>query len=486
MQRGDLLAGDRPREVGAVAVRPGAGHHQAGALGERPEQLPDRNVEARGRLLQHPVAGRQAVTLLHPEQPVDDAAVGVHRPLRPARGAGGEDHVGEVVGAGNAGKVGRAGAGLRAVCAPRPAPGRRGIVEADGCRTGPPAARRQPQPPGRRALRQHDRRSRVGEDLALALGRIVGIERQVGAAGLEDGEQADSQSGGALGGDGDQRFRSDAERAQPACQQVGAGVQLGEGEALAGGAAAAAAVSVLHDRHRRRRAAHLALDELVEAERGPVRDRGVVPLAQLLALLRGEEREHRDGRRRVVAAALGAGECAGEQCAQPAEQALGGGGVEQVAVVLQRAGQVAVDLGRQQREVDLGCAPRQPYRLERQAAEIEARPRHAERKAAEAAASRTALAVEHAHGLEDRRAAGVAALAELLGQQREWIGVMGEGRDGGLPHLAQQLAEGGVSRQVAADDDRIGQVPDQTGEIRVVASGDRHADAQLGLAARPV
>ena len=50
-------AADRLHQIGGVAVTAGLGHHQAGAGQERPEQLPDGDVEGDRRLLEDPVAG---------------------------------------------------------------------------------------------------------------------------------------------------------------------------------------------------------------------------------------------------------------------------------------------------------------------------------------------------------------------------------------------------------------------------------------------
>jgi len=64
---------------------------------ERPKELPYGDVEAERRLLQHAVVRAEAVLLLHPQQAVADALVGVHGPLGPARRAGRVDHVRQVL-----------------------------------------------------------------------------------------------------------------------------------------------------------------------------------------------------------------------------------------------------------------------------------------------------------------------------------------------------------------------------------------------------
>src|SRR5205807_6148423 len=115
---------------------------------------------------------------------------------------------------------------------------------------------------------------------------------------------------------------------------------------------------------------------------------GVVPLdRELVALRAGKQRQGRDGRcvlaalaRRAsrasrtfrAARAARAARQGGQEVGQLPQQPRGGGGVEQVAVELQRGGEAAVHLRHQQRQVELGGAPRQADRFEPQAAEVQA------------------------------------------------------------------------------------------------------------------
>ena len=77
------------------------------------------------------------------------------------------------------------------------------------------------------------RRPGGGEQLCQAAGRVGWIERQVGAARLEDAEQRDRQVDRTLGEDGDHRLRPDAQAAQVAGQGSRAAVDLGVGERAA-------------------------------------------------------------------------------------------------------------------------------------------------------------------------------------------------------------------------------------------------------------
>ena len=98
VQSGHSTLGDQAGQIGALLMTAGLGDHQSGSHRQGPEKLPDRNIEGERSLLQDGVRIVQAVALLHPEDPVEDSAVRVHRPLRLAGGAGGVDHVGERLG----------------------------------------------------------------------------------------------------------------------------------------------------------------------------------------------------------------------------------------------------------------------------------------------------------------------------------------------------------------------------------------------------
>ena len=66
------LAGSAAARYAGSRCPSGRASTSARARQQRPEELPDRHVEAGRRLLQHPVAERQPVLGLHPHQPVDD------------------------------------------------------------------------------------------------------------------------------------------------------------------------------------------------------------------------------------------------------------------------------------------------------------------------------------------------------------------------------------------------------------------------------
>ena len=216
VQRGHAVGLHQLRDTLRVTVFAGAGEHQAAAADQRPEAFPDRYVEAdRGLLHQH-IAVIQRVGRLHPLQALGQGRVGVTDALGLAGGAGGIDHIGEVI----AVKV-------QARCLARP-----GVeleqVEGDGA---DPGGYRQAVEQMTLGQQQFD--AAVGEHVGQALGRIVRIQRHIGAAGLDDGEQADQQLRRTLDGDGHPHVRADALVPQVVGQAVGLGVQGGEVETAA-------------------------------------------------------------------------------------------------------------------------------------------------------------------------------------------------------------------------------------------------------------
>jgi hypothetical protein len=173
VQRGDALLADDPGEVGCVAVALRAGDDQGGAGSERPEQLPDGDIEAERGLVEEAIGGGERIGLLHGEEAVSQGTLGVHRPLGEAGGAGGVDDVGEVLGL-QRGAVDRTGGrggepGFQGVEAEQ-----RGAVRGEALDE--PRLREQEWNP---AVLDHERE---------AIARILRVEGDIGGAGAEDGE----------------------------------------------------------------------------------------------------------------------------------------------------------------------------------------------------------------------------------------------------------------------------------------------------------
>ncbi|MNF70272.1 hypothetical protein D3C84_521760 [compost metagenome] len=214
MQHAHAVFAHQLDDARRVAVLARGSQHQAAAAEQRQEAFPDGHVEADRRLLHEYVVGAEAIGVAHPQQALGQGGVGDADALGLAGGAGGVDHVGEVL-----------------------------AVEVQGRCVGGPFALISVQIQTLHAARQVDHiqvalgqqqaDAAVFDHVGQALARVVRVQRHIGATGLEDRQQAHHQRQGALGGDAHPHFRADAQFAQLVGQAVGLGVQLGVGHALA-------------------------------------------------------------------------------------------------------------------------------------------------------------------------------------------------------------------------------------------------------------
>ncbi|SAL03164.1 hypothetical protein AWB81_06342 [Caballeronia arationis] len=138
-----------------------------------------------------------------------------HHALRLARGAGGVDHIGEVL---------RGDSRLRIVLWQRAVERCIGVEHAQ--RSGIS------QRFTARGICEQQPWCGVGEDVAQTLARIRRIERHVSAPGLEDCEQRDDHADAALHAQRHTIFRIDALRDQMMRKLVGAGIEFRIGERL--------------------------------------------------------------------------------------------------------------------------------------------------------------------------------------------------------------------------------------------------------------
>ncbi len=117
---------------------------------------------------------------------------------------------------------------------------------------------------------EHDAGIGIDEDVSESLAGIGGVEGDVGAAGLEDGEQSDDHGAGALEADADAGIGLHAESDELVRELVGAGVELGIAEGLL----------LEHEGDGVGRALDLLLELLVKADVLGIRRAGGVPLMQ--------------------------------------------------------------------------------------------------------------------------------------------------------------------------------------------------------------
>src|SRR5512133_1452005 len=135
------------------------------------------------------------------------------------------------------------------------------------------------QPLAQPRLREQQRRGGVRQHEVQTLARVAGVERQVGAAGLEDGDARNHQLQRALQAHPHHALRSNPERAQVMRQLVGAHLQLAIAELFAR----------KHNRNRIRRRGRLRRKQLRQ-RRSRQRTLRRVPLLQDRATLPSSNR----------------------------------------------------------------------------------------------------------------------------------------------------------------------------------------------------
>ncbi len=451
--------GDPLRRHPAQQVRRGAAHRLLRRVHARPRrqvgpQLPDRGVEGRPRQARRAVALRDRIDAAVPGHQVGEAAMGQPHPLRPAGRARGVDDVGEAVGIGPR-------RGLSVL--PVPLIDTAGRVERQDREPGPPGR----QPVAQPLLGEHDPGPRVLQHAGLALARARRIERQVRPARREHGEDPGRALDRGLHAHPHDRLRPHAEPAQPARQPGGLRAELPIGRRAPGRA--------LGRRFRRPRRLR---GELPVHRHLRNLGRGVVPGHQLPPLGSGEPGQQTDLPHRIV-------RDGGEQVDPVPQHALRGRCIEKVGRVLQRHGEAAVELGRGERQVELRPAQLERPGLDREAAEVE--PRRRARETAECEAGQRLVLgplrlLQHEHGAEEHRPAGVAHRLQPLGEQGERQVLVLQGREHRAPRLAEQRVEALSRVDRGAQRHRIDEVADHTCAAGSSAPCGGRADQQVALA----
>ncbi len=374
-----------------VTVLTGPGQHQAGAGDQGPEALPHRHVEADRRLLHQHVAGVQPIAALHPVQALGQRPVRVAHALGLASGAGGVDHVGQVI-------------------AVQVQPGRLAwpavqvqLVEGDDA---------DPFGAGQAvealAVAEQQAGAAVGQHVAQAFGGVIDVQRHIGTAGLEDGQQADQQLRRALQADRHAGLGADALVAQVMRQAVGLLVQAGVVE-----------LAAVPDQRGVRRGGPGLVVELLDQPPSGRRPGRLAPLTQALAVVRRVQGH-------LAQRALGVPGHMVEQRQQMARQALEGLAVEAFAGVVEGQGQATLRVFfAVQLQVDLGFAavPRQLV---------------GEQTGQATQGRQVALLVVEHHLEQAMLAGGGQRLEHLL--ERQVLVCLGFQR--GLAYLGQQLHEG--------------------------------------------
>ncbi|MFT3764378.1 MAG: hypothetical protein QM820_02475 [Minicystis sp.] len=383
------------------------------------------------------VAGvaREREALGHAANVVDQIPVLDGHALGLARRAGGEEHISEVAGAGPA----------LDTCIALGGDHRGVAVEAD--HRDPARGQRARET----ALRHHHTGARVLDELGQALWRIGRIERHVCATSLHDGEHADHEIDRAAMAEADHGLGPDTPLAQVIGQPVGSRVQLAEREPR--GARG-------HCDRVGRRIDH-GLEQLVDAVVRRVRSRRVVPPGeQRLSLGLGQHGNLTHLARGILGHRF-------EQVGQVADHPIDGGAVEEIDVVIDRDPERPVaPLAHEEGEVVLDGG-----HIAATAAQLEPGQLHG-------------LARRVLHGeddLEERRAARIRLGLKLLHQPLERHILVRISTQADVPHLRQQLGEGGAVIDLGAQHERVDEEADQLLGVGAVAVRDAGPDHHVTL-----
>ena len=188
-----------------------ASHNQTRTGHQRPEELPDRNVEAEWSLLQDAVDGSQLILLLHPDEPINDTAMRVDDTLRTTGRARGVDHVGSVVGFNRNLRV-------RSALLRHDLPL---LIEIDRLK-GVSILSQRSKCLFQVRLGEQDFDTGIGEHEGKTLLRVRRIERNVSRSRFDDRQQGDHHLGGTLHEHADERFLACAKAAQMMRELIGA------------------------------------------------------------------------------------------------------------------------------------------------------------------------------------------------------------------------------------------------------------------------
>ncbi len=331
-------------------------------------------------------------------------------------------------------------------------------------------------------LDQDQAHPRAGRQRPQPLGRVLRIERQIGAAGPYDRQQPGDQLGGALGTDPDRLFRPEAQGPQSPGQGAGAAVQL------AVAPEADPPTGFLPDYRRRlRRGPRLPRDQTVEGSIGVRRGLGgpgVVPLLpQLCGLGFGEDGERREAQVRAARQPR-------QQETVPVEQAHGRHGVEEIGRQVEPKGDLRrflAHLRREQMEIELAGAG-----LDRPGGELKIPADRcagtgpaaaaAEREGGERRIGAGRCPLDREGGLHERGPAGIAVAVR---QQGERVVLAGERAAQSLAHAPQVVRCPRVVAATRPHRQEVDEVADHAGGggVGAACSGDPGEEIVLSGAA---
>ena len=251
MQHADLLNGHQRPEAGPVLAQARRGHDQLRIAHQWQPELPYRRIKAERGFLQHAIGGRQRQLPAHPLHVVAQGAMANRNALGLPGGAGGVDHIRQVLRVQGHGR--HTGVHRR---------WRAGLVQQVQAH-----ARQLGQRRYHRRVAEQQADATVGNHVGQPLLGVIRVQRHVGAPRAVHRQQGHDHFHAALEGHAHQHVRAHALLDQLGCKAVGARVQLGAIQAS------------LADVQRRRLRVS-ASDPLVNEHLGGRRDLGLVPLCE--------------------------------------------------------------------------------------------------------------------------------------------------------------------------------------------------------------
>ncbi len=199
---------------------------------------------------------------------------------------------------------------------------------------------------------------------------------------------------------------------------------------------------------------------------GPrARERTAPREQDLVALAGSQEGQVHDRAARV-------GDGGFQQDREVAQHAAGGGGVEQIGVVLEREDERIAHLAGPEIEVELRGSLLPGDGLQEVAPEAHSLPLPSQRQRDESTLFRPSRAQQREHHLEQRGAAGIAIDLQLFHQSRKGVFLVLEGLQGGLLDPVQKAGEARPAGEVRAQHDRIDGIAGRRGERRPTGGGD--------------
>ncbi|KAF0964693.1 hypothetical protein MLGJGCBP_02164 [Rhodococcus sp. T7] len=210
--------------------------HQPSTHRQRAEKLPHRHVERDRRLLQHHIRGAHLVTIGQPQHLVDHRRMTDHHTLWPTRRPGRENHIRRV----------RRQQRSKPVRICNRSAGKRGHVQSVDAVHGPCDV-----DDAVTFGRQHAHRLRGLDDIGVALGGLVGVQRNIRATSLDDRVHSHQQIRRPPNRQAHGRLRTNTHRNQIPGKTIDPSVELGVGDRL----------TLDHHRRRARRPPHLRIEQ---------------------------------------------------------------------------------------------------------------------------------------------------------------------------------------------------------------------------------